>query len=193
MQNKVIIILPIIVLFCGGIFFLRQVPSYVMSGHWQFLYYQIIDLQSFAKKHNHMFLPKLYKSEAEAYLSVAVPQAKKDMDKVLIEVDRLYQDYVNNQSKQKSSEYYGIKLNEFELQLNFEIGLKVYIDLLKITDKYLLIPFGSLPTDWSGNWAECFMPYFEKYGVDRSELVELENYLEIKLQELNIIRNKFDN
>ena len=193
MKNKVIIILTIIVLFCGGIFFLRQVPSYVMSGHWQFLYYQIIDLQSFAKKHNHMFLPKLYKSEAEAYLSVAVPQAKRDMDKVLIEVDRLYQDYVNNQSKQKSSEYYGIKLNEFELQLNLEIGLKVYIDLLKITDKYLLIPFGLLPTDWSGNWAECFMPYFEKYDVDKSELVELENYLEIKLQELNIIRNKFDN
>ena len=193
MKNKVIIIPTIIVLFFGGIFFLRQVPNYVMSGHWQFLYYRIIDLQSFAKKHNYMFFPKLYKSEAEAYLSVAVPQAKKDMDKVIIEAYELYKDYVNNQSPKMSTEEYKNKLNELELQLNLEIGLKVYIDLLKITDKYLLIPFGLLPTDWSGNWAECFMPYFEKYDVDKSELVELENFLELKQQELNIIRNKFDN
>ena len=183
----------IIVLFCCGLLLVRQVQNYVMNGHWQFLYYHVVNIQDFSKKHNYLFFPKLYKSEVEKYLSFAIPQAKKDMDTVLIKANKLYDDYTNKPSKNLSSEVLSDKLYESELQLKLEIELKIYIDLLKITDKYLLIPFGPLPTDWIGNWAECFMPYFEKYNIDDSGLIELGNYLDIKLKELNMIEEKFNN
>ena len=189
MKNKLIIISILVFLFFGSFVFLRQLPHIVMSGHMQFLYHQITDLQEYAKKHNCMFFPGHYKSEVETYLAAEVPRAKKEMDEIIKEADRLYEDFLKNPSKKLSLQDYGEKLNDYERALE-SLEFSVYVDILHITDKYLLIPFGGYPTDWSGALAECFYPYFKKYNVDDSQLVELGNYLEQKQNELNKISKK---
>ncbi len=189
MKNKLTIISILVFLFFGSVVFLRQIPHIVMNGHLQFLYYRITNLQEYAKTHNCMFFPQHYKSEVETYLSVEVPKSKKEMDKIIKEADGLYENFLKNSSKKLSLQDYGQQLNDYESALD-SVEFKVYADILDITDKYLLIPFGGYPTDWSGALAKCFYPYFEKYNVDDSQLIELGNYIEQKQNELNKISKK---
>lgn len=192
MRLKLIILISLISLLIGCLIFLRTLPRLVMEGHFQSLCYKVIDVQNFAKIHNKMFFPQLFKREVENYMTKSIPQAQKEMDEVIEEANELYSDFLKNPAKELSRKDYEIKFDNYERALDScEFG--VYVGILHITDKYLLIPFGGLPTDWSGTIAEVFMPYFEEYNINYSNLRELGNYLDQKQTELNKINDKIRN
>lgn len=192
MKFKIIIIITLIFLIC--LLILRQVPYCAMRGFCQGMgmYYQVVTLQNFAKEHNKMFFPKLYKSEVEKYMQTAIPTAEKGMDKTISEANELYNDYLKNTAKRHSVSEYSEKFYDFESELD-TYEFQVYVEIFDITDKYLLIPFGGLPTDSSGAFADIFYPYFKKYNVDYSGLIEFDTYYDKKQKELNKIKEKFDN
>lgn len=191
MKKKMIIAVIFTILVISCYIFIRLLPTYFIHKQIHWTYVSAIRLQEFAGKHNIMFFPKLYKSNIEKYLETAVPAAEKEMDKVIIKASAIYDDYIKNPSKELSLQDHKIKVGNYEDVIDY-IELEVYIGALKITDNYLLIPFGALPTCYSDIWASAFLPYMKKYNADYSKLVELGNYLLKKQEELQQIIEKLD-
>ena len=107
----------------------------------------------------------------------------------LIDATNLFTKFLNESSKEKSYNDYISRIDGYKTQVN-STELDIYINLLKITDKHLLIPFGSLPTCACDIWASAFMPYFEQSGVNYEKLIELGFYVIKKQEELDKIRDE---
>lgn len=189
MKTKIIILLFLIIVLIGGYLFIRALPTIFINKPIHFTYVAALKVQEIAGKNNQLFFPEQYKKEVEKYLAESVPKSEKEIDKTILEVNKLYDDYLKNPSKELSLQDYANKLNDYERELD-SIGLDVYIEVLKITDKHLLIPFGALPTCYRDVWANAFMPYIEKYNIDYKKLIELEKYIDNQHKELNEISDK---
>ena len=186
--NKSTLIFLVLLLALGSFLFLRSIPLRMSSRPLKVTYDVAIKMQDFANQHNHLFFHKRYKAEIEEYISSAVPKAEKEMDEIVLEAEKYCNDYKNNPDKEKLKEEFENKLYDYERSLDSP-DFWLYVGLSEIQDKYLLIPFGGLPTDWSGSYADILLPYFNKYKIDYSGLIAFGKYYNKKLEELRKLHN----
>ena len=183
-KKKIFTLILLTVLGPSGFFFLRGFPSKMITSKIPLLYYAACTMQGFALEHNTLFFPERYKTEIEDFMLTKVPEAQENIDKIMFEMNEYYENFVNDNTTEK---FFFDKMDDFERALDSE-EYSIYSDLSDITDKYLLLQIGELPSNWADVISDYLSPYFERSEVNTADLKKLNEYLEQKKQILKEYR-----
>lgn len=192
MKKHTIILTVIISLLLVSYGFIRLLPTKLINLPSPVLYNAAIKLQDFALKHNMMIFPSIYKSEIEKHFEKSLPEGKKQADEVMLKVQEYHNKFMAKNNKILLRQDYLNKMDDYEIELE-GILFDVYAEALKITDKYLLIPIGGLPTSYYDVIENAFYPYSRKYNVNLSKAIELDNYVFSKQDEIEKYIHKVSN
>ena len=183
--KKEIIYTVLTVLFFSGF---RMMPSKLPDFTNPDFYHTAAFIQKIALKHNKLFFLNLYRKEIENSISQIAPQAQEKINEVMLEADERYSNFLNNPEKESDYKKYFNEMDEFERMLDSEEFI-VYSELLRTTDKYLLICIGPLPMDWKETLKNVLFSYFDKFNVNYERLNEVRDYLNENKKKLDEYRN----
>ncbi len=189
MKTKIFILAPLIIFILSGFLFLRMLPTFYANIDNSIIYDLGSIVQAFAEKHNKLFFPQRYKNKIEQYMNNEIPNATNKIDNVMKDFKNYHKEYIQKPVIYSSKEEYCNKINEYEIELD-TLHFYLYVDLSKITDEYLLIPIGNIPTDNSIPYDEILSFYFAKYKIDDNKLKTFNLHVYEQNNELNNCRKK---
>lgn len=189
MKTNFFILALLIIFILSGFLFLRMLPTFYANIDNSIIYDLGSIVQAFAEKHNKLFFPQRYKNKIEQYMNNEIPNVTNKIDNIMKDFKNYHKDCQENPSAFLSKDEYCNKINEYEIELD-TLQFHLYVDLSKITDEYLLIPIGNIPTDNSIPYDEILSSYFAKYKIDDSKLKTFNLYVYEQNNELNNCRKK---
>lgn len=121
------------------------------------------------------YLGEKYKIEVEAYIDKQAFIVEKNIEKILSDLDKHYENFIKNNYKELSKEDYCLELGKYEITINSE-DFYFYKGILDLTNKYKKVSVSS--TGSSDIVADALMPYFKANNVDLKRTKKMYKYMD---------------